>query len=147
MNLPKWLKVTFFVVLAVVYLNIGYEYSERARGIVQKHSADTFIENVISGGWNVFFATRKGEYGIDDHILSLIFWPILLCISLFVWIIFACCQFLIFFWEGIQFLWWFIFCGGLYKMIGMSGIMGIVLILAGFFSYLNIVKSWKKILK
>jgi len=145
MNLPKWLKVTFFVVLAVTYLNIGYKYSDIAKNITEKHRVDTFIENVISGGWGLFYSHRTSGYGVDDYIISLMFWPILLCLSMFFWIIFLFWQFLIFFWEGIQFFWWLIFCGGLYNLVGASGIMGILVVLAGFFSYFKLNKYWEKL--
>jgi len=130
--MKETLKIMFFVILAVIYLNIGYQYSETVRQIVQKHSADTFIENVISGGWNVLFVGRS-EYGTYTHIIMLFFWPVTLIFSLVLWIVFGFWQFLILFWWGIQFLWWFIFCGGMFKLLGTIGTKGIAALVVGSF--------------
>lgn len=133
MNAPKWLKSALLIISAIVYLNIGYQFSSIAEGINKKGSPDTFIENVISGGWNWMHV--HGRHNTVDHILSLLFWPISILLSLISWILFFFIEFVICVWEGIQFLWWFTFCGGLNKMIGTGGIVFILTILLIIFLY------------
>ncbi len=118
--MKETLKIMFFVILAVVYLNIGYKYSKVGEGIATKHRADTFVENVVSGGWNLMYADIP--YGIIIHAGTMLFWPVLLVISTVLWIVFWCYQLFLL-------LIWFIFCGGLYKTVGMRMVVIITILL------------------
>jgi hypothetical protein len=136
----KTLKAVFFVIFAVLYLNIGYQYSNIGEELSTAKHADTFVENVISGGWNLLFCQMNGTFDSFSNIIIMLLWPILLGIALLTWIVFA-------FVQVIEFLWKFIFCGGLYGLVGTNGMIGGILILALSWVIYRIVVVQKKINK
>lgn len=121
--MKKAIKIGLYIIIAVLWLNVGYEYSKVAGNIRTTGKIETFTEHIISGGWELSFHKEKKEYDLTDHVSVMIIWPVLLFFSLVLWIAFMLWQLLLLLFSMVQYFYWLVFCGGLYSIIDTFGII------------------------
>jgi len=142
-------RIFLIVIATTLYLNIGYEVDRVFTELTINKSTENILEDIAVGGFGIWNnndsstsnTSNLKNLNLDDHIIIVLLWPIIVGVSLIAWIIYG----IIWVVEGIflllVFLWDFIFCGGLLNMIGAAWLIGMSIFFTILFFFIRKINS------
>lgn len=131
----KLKKICIWLLAGMVYLNVGWMFGTYYNSQVWNAEPTSTFAKILAGGWGLLHTLGKRNDLVSDQVTFSIVWPAALLVTIFTWIVFGIWQFLCLVWLAFKFLLWLIFAGGLYELIGSTGVIIIAWISVGLLAY------------
>lgn len=116
----KLVRAVMFVVIAAIYLNIGWAIGTYYHNYIFGHTPQTFWQTVWKGGYGSLNGGFGKESLLFDQIFLMLVWPMLGFLVPTTWAVYAIHHFAVLAFHSMVFILWLIGAGGIAKLLGIG---------------------------
>lgn len=111
----KILKGVLLVAIIAVYLNIGWALGTYYYYHISGQEPQTLVQKILS---NPLMREAPVNSLLVNQLSMMLLWPLVIFLSLVVWLLYALSSIVSLVVSGIKWLFWLIFAGGIAKILG-----------------------------